>query len=164
MSEMIFDAAPPEVATATTDTMPFHIWLHEVKLAAIRAGASSEWLDERFGHRLGDWANAGETVGGAVDMILFTLKREAIETRGEKDLSFLREFVHKEVTRSPLSEIARDIRNGTARFVSPTAEERADERPQPPGVIFEEDPVERFGACPECGERDRHVCHVGGVA
>lgn len=66
-------------------TQPRLFWKHEVEMAAIGAGVGAEWLRERFGLRLTGWYNAGETVRGAVDMILFTWKQEPIELRKDGD-------------------------------------------------------------------------------
>lgn len=72
------------------NTVPSHIWKHEVVLAAIRAGVDAEWIKERFAARMVIWWNAGETIEGAVEMILFTWKQEPIETRGARELESLR--------------------------------------------------------------------------
>lgn len=71
------------------NTVPRHIWKHEVELAAIRAGASAEWIEERFAARMVIWWNAGETIDGAVDMILFTWKQEPVETRADREIDGL---------------------------------------------------------------------------
>lgn len=92
----------PGVATGTKGTMPLHIWLHEVKLAAIHGGADAEWLNERFGHRLVGWFDVGESVAGAVEMVLFCWKREPIETRGETEAEHLKDFL-----RAAVEEVSR---------------------------------------------------------
>lgn len=66
-------------------TQPRHFWKQEVELAAIKAGVDINWLRDRFGVRMAGWYNAGETVSGAVDMILFTWKQEPIELRKDSD-------------------------------------------------------------------------------
>lgn len=80
---------------STRETTPRHIWRHEVEVAAIRGGAPAEWLRERFEARMGIWFNAGESVAGAVEMILFTLKQEPREVRGEGETDFLRNTIRK---------------------------------------------------------------------
>jgi hypothetical protein len=66
----------------THKTVPRHIWYHEVEMAAIRGGAKGDWIRERFPHsRMSIWYNAGEAIGGAVDMILFCWKQEPIGVR-----------------------------------------------------------------------------------
>lgn len=67
----------------TNATMPKHFWKHDVQLAAIRAGADAEWLRARFNDRMSIWYNAGETIDGAVEMILFTWRQQPIEERAE---------------------------------------------------------------------------------
>ena len=78
---------------STKDTTPFHIWKHEVQVAAIANGAKAEWLGERFEARMPIWYRAGETVQGAVDMIDFTRKQEPVEARGEQEAAHLRAFL-----------------------------------------------------------------------
>jgi hypothetical protein len=85
--------AAREEDMSTNATTPFHIWKHEVQVAAIAKGAKAEWLAARFDVRLPIWYRAGETVQGAVDMIEFTRKQEPRETRGEDEASHLRAFV-----------------------------------------------------------------------
>lgn len=80
---------------STNETTPRHIWMHEVKVAAIAKGAKSEWIEARFSTRLPIWFNAGESVQGAVDMIVFTLRQEPKETRGEDEAAHLRSFLRR---------------------------------------------------------------------
>ena len=80
---------------STKDTTPFHIWTHEVQVAAIGKGAKAEWLADRFEARLPIWYWAGETVQGAVDMIEFTRQQEPKETRGEDESAHLRNFLRR---------------------------------------------------------------------
>lgn len=77
------------------NNVPRLIWKHEIEIRAIHAGAKPEWIRERFGHRWDIWYNAGETIEGALDMILFTLKQEPKEVRGESELAHLKAFVRK---------------------------------------------------------------------
>lgn len=66
-------------------TQPRHFWKHDVTTMAIEAGVSAEWLRERFNERMTIWYNAGETVQGAAEMVVFTWKQEPIELRKEAD-------------------------------------------------------------------------------
>lgn len=75
-------------------TQPRHFWKQDVELACVAAGVGIDWLRERFEARMGIWYNAGETVRGAVDMILFTWKQEPVEVRKDSaDLGPIRRAV-----------------------------------------------------------------------
>lgn len=115
---------PDHVADGRSGTMPLHIWKHETTLAAIHGGATAKWLDERFGHRLADWFDAGETVFGAVEMILFTLGRERSAAKSDSEVEFLRLMLKPRGVAAPrepsnMERIAADLRNGTFRGVPP---------------------------------------------
>ena len=66
----------------TNETMPSHIWLHEVETAAIARGARAETLREMRPMLL-RWYAAGEPVWMAVDGIVPAAKRRVLEERAE---------------------------------------------------------------------------------
>lgn len=68
---------------STNETTPSHIWIHEVEIAAIAKGAPAEQLRE-LRPMLLRWYAAGEPVWMAVDGIVPTAKRRALEQRAEE--------------------------------------------------------------------------------
>jgi hypothetical protein len=73
----------------TRETVPQHIWLHEVQTQAIAKGAPAEHVMalEPMCRR---WYAAGEPIWMAVDSLVPTAKRRALEVRAESELSALR--------------------------------------------------------------------------
>ncbi len=65
----------------TNKTMPRHFWMHEVVVAAVKGGAVAEWIHSHFDSRMVVWFNAGETIEGAVEMLLASLEGEKKEAR-----------------------------------------------------------------------------------
>lgn len=76
-------------------TMPKHFWVHDVTVGAVALGVSADWIRKRFGHRFGVWYRAGEPVSGAIEMVVFTWRRETIETRADAEIESLRRAVRE---------------------------------------------------------------------
>lgn len=92
------DAAPKadEMAAygdATNATMRRLHWAHHVAVGAIHSGVPSDWLTENFASRMVVWFNVGETVRGAVDMLVFSWRQSRVEERTGREMAFLRAAV-----------------------------------------------------------------------
>jgi hypothetical protein len=83
----------PAFSTATGSTMSRTAWVHHVTVAAVRNGVPAEWISENFAARAAVWFHAGETVGGAAEMLVFSWRQSAPERRAERELEHLRAFV-----------------------------------------------------------------------
>ena len=81
------------VATATAATMNRTHWCHHVSVNAIRNGVSADWLTENFAGRMVVWFTAGESVGGAVEMLVFSWRQSRVDERAEREFSHLRALV-----------------------------------------------------------------------
>lgn len=79
-------------AKATKETMPRHIWIHEVTMAAIGAGAAAEGIQE-LKAKLIMWYEAGEPVWMAASGIAQMVKSRAVHVRAEKEASNLRRII-----------------------------------------------------------------------
>jgi hypothetical protein len=82
---------PHERDPGTRETVPFHIWKHNVLLAASRRGVPQEYIErpEVRARIQRAWA-AGEPIWMAVDALTVFAKGAAIHERAERDGSPLR--------------------------------------------------------------------------
>lgn len=79
--------------TATNATMNRMSWAHHVATGAIANGVDADWLTENFASRMVVWFNAGESVGGAVDMLVFSWTASRPAVRAEQEMEHLKAFV-----------------------------------------------------------------------
>lgn len=76
----------------TKDTTPFHIWSHEVELAAIHAGADAEAVRAVRG-KLRAWYNAGEPIWMAADGLKQLARGYVLATREDSDARVIRQAI-----------------------------------------------------------------------
>jgi hypothetical protein len=81
----------------TKTTVPFHIWKHNVQIAAIAQGAPGELVMQLGDEitacgqpRLALWYNTGEPIWMAAQSLAFLAKGHALHARAESDLNFRR--------------------------------------------------------------------------
>jgi len=80
-------------ATATNATMNRAHWAHHVAINAIHNGVNADWLTENFASRMVIWFNAGETVAGAVEMLVFSWRESAPARRADREADGLRSML-----------------------------------------------------------------------
>ena len=85
----------PAFATATNATTPRRTWSDKVQVGAARAGVDPYWVREHFAARMGVWFHAGETVRGAVEMLVFSWRQSAVDRRADRELEHLRAAVRQ---------------------------------------------------------------------
>jgi hypothetical protein len=71
-------------------TMPRHFWKHDVQVRAAARGVPAEWVRHHFGERLNIWYRLGETIDGAVDMLVFSHRQAAVAEGAELEANALR--------------------------------------------------------------------------
>jgi len=125
-----------QASNATNETMPSHIWTHEVSMAAIHAGVPAAFVD-KMRDRISRAYGAGEAVWMVADELVFRWQRSEIEDRSDHEMDFLRQTHPKE-----------GVRGRSAQFQ--------------PGQVICQDCGKTFdqadavvpGHCPACADHD----------
>jgi hypothetical protein len=84
---------PFNSADRETCPCPFHIWQHEVELAAVGRGASPDAVREAARAYALRWYQAGEPVWMAAESLAFVARRGAVELRADGEADSNRQMI-----------------------------------------------------------------------
>lgn len=80
----------------TNETTPWHIWLHEVTMAAVAKGGNAETArEDDMLKRLQLWYRSGESVWMAADSLAFVSKQRVKIAREDAEVNGLRRAIRR---------------------------------------------------------------------